>query len=101
MYLRVFRSAVGHFNANADVFWISFRILDKNIEITIVVEDACVDQFILGFLLSAPATVLLDQLRIRKFRLRILVQVPHVRVGRRAVEIEIILLNVFAVVRLR
>jgi len=43
MYLRIFRSAISDFNANADIVGISLRILDKYIEIAIVIEDAGID----------------------------------------------------------
>ena len=39
-----------------------FRILDKDIEIAIVVEDTSVYQFVLGRLMAAAAAVLFDQL---------------------------------------
>ena len=44
------------------------------------------------------APVCLDQVAIGILRLRILVEVLHVRVGRRAVEVEVIFLDVFAMV---
>mgnify|MGYP000340673580 CR=1 FL=1 len=41
-----------------------------------------------------------DEIGVRKRRLRVLVQVLHVRVGRRRIEIEVVLLAIFAVVAL-
>src|SRR5690349_13429407 len=40
-------SAIGRFDANADIFRRGLRILDDNVEIAIVVEDAGVDQLVL------------------------------------------------------
>ena len=50
--------------------------------------------------LPAPAPAGLDQVGVRVGRLRILVEVLHVRVGRRAVEVEVVLLDVLAVIAL-
>lgn len=47
----------------------------------------------------APA-VRLHQVGVRKGRLRILVEILHVRVGRRAVEVEVVLLNILAMIAL-
>src|SRR5262249_49739765 len=44
--------------------------------------------------------VLLDQLLIGVCDLRILVEVPHVCVGRRVIQVEVVLLDVFAVIAL-
>jgi hypothetical protein len=63
------------------------------------VEDPGVEQLIL--LLVARATAVgLDQVFVRISALRIFIKVLHVRVGRRAVEVEVILLDVFAMVAL-
>ena len=50
--------------------------------------------------LPAAAAAGLDQVGVGERRLRILVEVLHVRVGRRAVEVEVVLLDVLAVVAL-
>ncbi len=64
-----------------------------------VVEDAGVEQLVLE-LLAGPPAVGLHQVGVRKGRLRVLVEVLHVRVRRRAVEVEVVLLHVLAVVPL-
>ena len=74
-----------------------FRVLHEHVEIAVPIEDARVDQLKLRVRLGPPA-VFLDQARVGKFRLRIFVQHLHVGVRRRGVEIEVILLHVFAVV---
>src|SRR5262249_48756478 len=54
---------------------------------------------VLWHMLVAPA-VLLGEIGVRKGCLRVLVQILHVRVGGRAVDVEVVLLYVFAVVAL-
>src|SRR4030095_1139138 len=63
-------------------------------------EHAGVEQLVLR---RAPATppVLLQEIPIRKGGLRILVEVLHVGMGRRGVEVEVALLDVLAVIALR
>src|SRR5262249_45061222 len=64
---------------------------------TVVIEDVGIKQFEFRLIFSA-SPVFLDQSAVWKLRLWILVQILHVRVCRRAVEIEVVLLNIFAVV---
>ena len=74
-------------------------VLDEDVEVAVLGEDAGVDQLELGILLAAAA-VLLDQSAVGELRLRILVEHLHVRVRRRRVEVEVVLLHVLAVVAL-
>src|SRR5207302_10740742 len=62
-------------------------------------EHARVEQLVLRLPAVAPC-VFLEQLRVRIRALRILVEVPHVRVRGRAVEVEVVFLDVLAVVAL-
>ena len=57
MYGCVFCEPVGDFNANTDILRVGLCILDKNIELAIVIENACVEEFKLGFLPAATATI--------------------------------------------
>jgi hypothetical protein len=82
---------------NQQVFRRFLRIFDEHVEVPIVVENPRVEQLILR-LCAAAAAARIDQIGVRVGSLRILVQVLHVRVRRRAVEVEVILLDVFAVV---
>ncbi len=91
------RAAVGDADADQDVVAVSLGVLDEDIEVAVFIEHAGVHQFVFGLVLAAPS-VLLQQQRIGKFLLRILVEILHVRVRRRAVEIEVVLLDVFAVI---
>ena len=74
-------------------------ILDEDVEVAVLVEDSGVDQLVLELVL-APAPVRLHEVGIRERRLGILVQVFHVRVRRRAIQVEVVLLDVLAVIAL-
>ena len=69
----------------------------NDVEVAVVVEHAGVDELVLE-LLARAARVGRDQIVVREGRLRVLVEPLHVRVGRRGVEIEVVLLDVLAVV---
>src|SRR6266446_3490199 len=70
-----FRSVVGDADLDADVFWTRFGIFDENIEVSISLKRARVEQLEFGGLLI-PGTVLSHQPRVRKLRLRVFVQIP-------------------------
>ena len=93
------RPAVVHGNAHEDIVGGSLRILDEHVEVAVGVEYARVEQLVFRFAAAARA-VLLHQVRVRESRLRVLVQELHVGMGRRAVEVEVVLLDVLAVVAL-
>ena len=94
------RSPVGRGDPDQDVFRPGFGILDEDVEVSVVVEDAGVEEFILH-LVPGATTVRLHQVGVGEGRLRVLVEVLHVRVGRRAVEVEVVFLDVLAVIALR
>src|SRR5262249_51624981 len=73
--------------------------LDEDVKVTVLVEHARVEQLVLEFL-TAPRAAGCDEVAVRVGGLGILVEVLHVRMGRRAVEVEVILLDVLAVVAL-
>jgi hypothetical protein len=73
--------------------------LHQDVEVTILVEDARVDQLVFRCTPIAAA-VLLHERGIREGRLRILVQVLHVRMRRGGIEVEVVLLDVLAVIAL-
>ena len=75
------------------------RVLDQHVEVAVPLEDARVHQLELGRA-PVPPPVLLDEPRVRKLRLRVLVEELHVGVRRRRVEVEVVLLDVLAVVAL-
>ena len=74
-------------------------VLDEDVEVAVVVEDAGVEQLELRLVLAAAA-VLLDQPGVGKLALRILVEHLQVGVRRRGVEVVVELLHVLAVVAL-
>ncbi len=93
------RPAIVDRDADQHVFRAFLRVFDEHVEIPVVVEDAGVDELVLE-LLPRPSPVGLDQVPVRKLALRVLVQELHVRVRRRAVDVEVVLLHVLAVVAL-
>ena len=74
-------------------------VLDLDVEVAIVGENAGVDQLVLR-LLPAASPVLRDEIGIGKRPLRIFVESPQVGVGGRGVEVPVVLLDVLAVVAL-
>ena len=92
-------SAVARADADQDVIGPGLGVFDEDVEVPVVVENAGVEQLVLGFVLAAAA-IGRDEVVVRIRRLRILVQVLHVRVRRRRVEVEVVLLDVLAVVAL-
>ena len=92
-------SAIVSRDADEDIFSRGLRIFDEDIEIAVFIEHARVEQFVFG-IVAAPAAVFFNQSRVGKFRLRILVEVFHVRVGGGRVQIKVALFHVFPVVPL-
>ena len=92
-----FRAAVVDGDLDQDVFGRLLGVLDEHVEVAILVEHAGVEQLVLE-LVPAPAAAGLDEVGVREGRLRILVEVLHVRMGRRAVEVEVVFLDVLAVI---
>ena len=84
---------------NENVLGRFLGILDEDVEVAVLVEDARVEQLVLELAL-APAPVPVHEVGIRERRLRIFVEVLHVRVRRRAIEVEVVLLDVLAVITL-
>ena len=95
-----FRSAVRRRDLDADVFHLHLGIFDQHVKVALFVENAGIEQFKFRVRLGAPS-VLLHQPRVGKLGLWILVQIAHVGMRRRAVEIEIAFLNIFAMIALR
>src|SRR6202046_4150026 len=92
-------AAISHANLDQNIGWRFLGVFHKNIEVAILVENAGIKQLVLRFGATAPP-VSLDQIAIRKFILRIFVEHLHVRVGRRTVDVEVVLLHIFTVVSL-
>src|SRR5438876_982703 len=92
-------TAVGDRQPDEDVVGRRLGVLDGDVEVPAVLEDAGVDQLELSVLLSA-APALLDEPGVGILALRVLVEGPQIRGGGRRVEVEVALLHVLAVVAL-
>src|SRR5262249_16850658 len=90
-------TAINRLDTDADVLRGGLPVLDENVEVPIVVEDARVDELVLQVATTAPL-VLLDKCAVREFPLGILVEEFHVRMRGRVVQIVIEVLDVLAVV---
>ena len=86
-------------DADQHVFRARLRVFHEHVEISVFGEDAGVEQLVFG-LVARASPVGLYQVRIGILALRILVEVLHVRVRRRAVDVEVVLLHILAVVAL-
>jgi hypothetical protein len=86
-------------DADEDVVRTLLCVLEEDVEVPVFVEDPGVEQLVLE-LLPRPASVRFHEVRVRELPLRVLVEVLHVRVRRRRVEVEVVLLEVLAVVPL-
>ncbi len=90
---------IGDRHRDEQVVGSGLRVLHDHVEVPVVVEHAGVDQLVLE-VVPAPGSVGGHEVLVGVCRLRVLVEVPHVRVGRRVVEVEVVLLDVLAVVAL-
>ena len=96
---RRLRAAVVRGDPHQDVVVRRLGVLDHDVEVAVVVEDAGVEQLVLEVLLAAAA-VRGHQVLVGERPLRILVEALQVGVRRRRVEVEPVLLGVLAVVAL-
>ena len=92
-------SVVGGRDADDQVGWSRFGVLHVHVEVAVFGKNARVHQLVLR-LVPAPPAVLRQQVGIWEGAMRVLVECPHVGVARRRVEIEVVLLDVFAVITL-
>ena len=93
-------AAILNRHAHHDIFRRIFRIFDMDIEIRVVFEHARVEHFVLGHV-RAAAAVFGNEIVVGERGMRVLVQHAHVGMRRRAVDVEVQLLHVLAVVALR
>ena len=91
------RPPVDRRDLHQDVVRAVFGVLDEDVEVAVVLKDAGVEQFVLHLVAGAPA-VRFHQISIGERRLRVLIEVLHVGMCRRAVEVEVIFFDVLAVV---
>jgi hypothetical protein len=86
-------------DSNENIFRSGLRVFDKYVEVAVLVEDAGIYELVLR-LTPGALPIGLNQIAVGKRSMRIFIETLHVRVGRSAVEIEIILLDIFAMVAL-
>ena len=91
--------AIVHRDPDEHVFGAALRVLHEHVEVPVFVERPRVQQLVLE-VLARTRPVGLDKVPVRVFPLGILVEVLHVGVRGRAVEVEVVLLHVLAVVAL-
>ena len=82
-----------------DVFGPGLDVLHLDIEITAVVEDAGIDEFVF-LLMPRPRPVHRHQFAVGELGVRVLVEITLVAVCRQVIDVEVILLDVLAVVAL-
>src|SRR5262249_28023616 len=97
---RFLRPAIDYARSYQDILDVGLGVFDEDVEITITIEHARVEKFVFH-VIASPAARLLYELFLWKSGLRIFVQEFHVRMSRRRIEIEVILLYVLSVVALR
>ncbi len=91
------RSTVGCGDADQDVLRTVLGIFHEDVEVSIFVEDTGVEEFILHVILRSTS-VRVYQVGVGIRYLGVLVEILHVRVSWRAVEVEVVLLHILSVV---
>src|SRR5208283_2637215 len=99
MQRRQFRPAIDRRYFYKDIFDITLRVFHEDIEITVSLKNAGVQQFKL-WCVAPPPLILLQQLSIGKLCLGIFVKHAHVTVRGCGIEVEVVLLYIFAVISL-
>jgi hypothetical protein len=92
-------SAIVDGQLQEDILGSRLGIFDVHVEISVGIENACIDDLEFGHL-PAAGRILSHQSRIRIFRLWIFVEHPRVAVGRHRIEIVVKLLDILAVIAL-
>src|SRR5580693_1358206 len=92
-------SPIGRTDAYGDVFGALLGVFDDNVEVSILIEDPRIDELIFHFF-AAASPVRGQQLLVGIGCLRILVQIPHVGVGGRVVQVKVIFLYVLPMIAL-
>jgi hypothetical protein len=90
---------VVHRDLEQDVLGRRLRVLHLDVEVPAGVEDPGIEKLVFGVRL-ASCPVDRNQVGVREFGLRVLVEHPQVRRGGRGVEVEIVLLDVFTMITL-
>src|ERR1700735_5575060 len=91
------RSAIPRGYANENIFRIGLRVFHENIKVTILRENSSIYQLVF-LILARSFAIFGNQLLVREFSVRILVQIFQIRTGRRGVEVVVILFDVLAMI---
>src|SRR5437763_9132413 len=91
------RPAIVNRHTDQHIFGIRLRVLYKNIEVPILIKQPRIEKFIFQ-IFPRSLSVFIHQLALWELLLWILVQVLHVRMGRGAIEIEVLFLHILAMV---
>src|ERR1700735_5535569 len=83
------RSAIPRGYANENIFRIGLRVFHENIKVTILRENSSIYQLVF-LILARSFAIFGNQLLVREFSVRILVQIFQIRTGRRGVEVVVI-----------
>ena len=81
----------------SSVFRTVFGVLHEDIKVAILIKHAGIEQFIFHFFSTAPP-IRLDQVSVGIGGMRILVEILHVGMRRRAVEVEVVFFDILAMV---
>src|SRR5882762_239051 len=92
-------SRVGYGDSDQDVLRAVLGVFHEDVEIPVFVKDAGIEQFILHVVLGTTK-VSVYEIGIRIGRLRVFIEVLHVRVRWRAVEVEVVFLDILSVIAL-
>src|SRR5262245_39229817 len=96
---RRLRPPVVDSDLDQDVLGSRLGILNKDVEVAILSEDTRVEQLVLEFV-TRTFPVRLDQIPVGKRSLWIFVKILQIGMRRSGVQVEVILLDVFAVITL-
>ncbi len=93
------RSAIGQCDSGQYVVRVRLGVFNHDIKVAVVVKNAGVQQLILE-IKKSPTPALRHKISVWVLRLGVLIKHLHVAVGGGAVEIEVVFLDVFAVISL-
>ncbi len=84
-------------NPDQQIFRLAFAYFHNDIKVSALVENARIDQLVLSIVFGSPL-IFVNQLCVRKFGLRVFVQILHVGMSWRIVQVKVILFHVLAMV---
>ena len=93
------RPPIGYTDLDQDVSRRRFRVLDKNVEISVLVKDAGIEQFVFR-VVAASSPAGLDKIAVRICVLWVFIEILHVRMGWRTIQVKIIFFDVLTVIAL-